>query len=182
MKYNKDLVDKYIEMVSDWDNPNFIFDKIDKLLHNNAKILELGSGTGKDYQKLSEKYEVVGSDYSESFLEVLGENFLHIDARNFKLNIKFDMVYSNKVLHHLSIDELASSLQSQYNVLKEDGYVVMTLWYGNSTKEHDGLVSYYYNESHLDQVKGDFNLVEVVKYKEMDFSEGDDSFLVIMQK
>ncbi len=182
MKYSKDLVEKYSQMIEDWDNPTFIFDKIDEVLQEGDSILELGSGTGKDFYKLSQKYNVTGSDYSEAFLDLLGEKFLVIDARSFMLDSKYDLIYSNKVLQHFNLSELASSLKSQYSALKTGGYVVMTLWYGDSVEDNNGMISHYYNEEHLEKVVGDFKMLEVIKYKEMDFSDGDDSMLVVLKK
>ena len=75
-------------------------------------------GLGKDLLALSKYYRVTGSDYSPLFLDEFCSKHpeievLEVNAANFSLNNKFDCIYSNKVLYHLSAPEFRRSLQLQ---------------------------------------------------------------------
>ena len=103
-------VEKYITMAEGYDGVELI-KILQKYLSKDSTVLELGMGPGKDLDILKESYTVTGSDNSQIFLDKYKENHqdadvLLLDAVNIPTNRKFDCIYSNKVLHHLSKEDL----------------------------------------------------------------------------
>jgi hypothetical protein len=94
---------------------------------------------------------------------------------------KFDCVYSNKVLHHLTQDELGESLRAQFRVLDDDGILFHTLWYGDEEEEFFGLRTVYYTEESFGELIGEaYELVEAGRYAEME--ENDSFYVVLVQR
>ena len=118
---NSENVDKYIEMCEQYDG-NKLYLKLQKHLANGKSLLELGSGPGNDIQFLKRFYKVTGSDLSDEFLKRCTKKFpdtqfLKLDAKTINLPEQFNCIYSNKVLHHLTEEELVTSLLKQKKAL-----------------------------------------------------------------
>ena len=95
---------------------------------------------------------------------------------------RFDGIYSNKVLQHLTREELEVSLHRQAQVLNSTGVLLHSLWYGDKGEEHhSGLLSVYYTEDSLAEVVGsEYDLVRTERYTEMD--ENDSIYFVLRKK
>lgn len=178
-------VDLYTNMMKGYDN-SFVIGQVEKILPQNSTLLEIGMGTGLDLISLSQKYNVVGSDYSRFFVEDFKlksdlEVFV-LDAVNIDIDRKFDCIYSNKVLQHLSKDEFRSSLISQYEHLNKDGIIFLTLWYGEYREEYesDGQLRFiYYNEKAIENIiPKQLKIENVVLYSEFDYN---DSMIVVLR-
>jgi len=88
-----------------------------------------------------------------------------------------DAIYSNKVLHHLSDSELASSIERQSAVLTKQGVVLHSFWYGDRVEEFSGMMFYYRDEEFLKSVFSPFfDIVRMERYTEI---EDDDSLLLV---
>jgi len=199
MKNNRDLKQYgwllsifYTLMVKFSDN-SYIMNEFKKRIDNSKKILELGSGPGKDYEILAKDYDIIGSDYSDTFLKMLRRKFnqgrfLKINALTMDTDKKFDVIFSNKVLHHLSPGHLAHSLERQYETLNPGGILFHTMWKGNNaesakkTKEKS-IPDIRYQQNDIDKIISDihykFILLEFIVYKEL---KKDDSFIMVMKK
>ncbi|MGB0851246.1 MAG: class I SAM-dependent methyltransferase, partial [Bacteroidia bacterium] len=106
--HTKESVTKYIQAAKGFDGKNNI-EKLKNVLATNSKLLELGSGPGSDFKILNKQYQVTGSDYSIEFVQHLNSTypndpFLQLNAATIDTDQKFDGIYSNKVLHHLTDD------------------------------------------------------------------------------
>lgn len=117
----------YKDMTRDYDACR-ICAKVKEVLPLRCTLLELGMGLGKDLLALSKYYRVTGSDYSPLFLDEFCSKHpeievLEVNAANFSLNNKFDCIYSNKVLYHLSAPEFRRSLQLQAEHLNDQGMI-----------------------------------------------------------
>lgn len=117
----------YKDMTRDYDACR-ICAKVKEVLPLRCTLLELGMGLGKDLLALSKYYRVTGSDYSPLFLDEFCSKHpeievLEVNAANFSLNNKFDCIYSNKVLYHLSAPEFRRSLQLQAEHLNDHGMI-----------------------------------------------------------
>ncbi len=104
-----------------------------KALPDGATVLELGSGPGNDLELLSTHYEVTGSDSSPAFIHMLHSRFPHLpivrlDAANLEINETYNAIYSNKVLHHLSDEELIQSFAQQAKILTKGGMLFHLIW------------------------------------------------------
>ena len=156
-----------------------------KYLAENATVLELGMGPGKDIELLSEFFQLTGSDYSRIFIERYQQmhpdaDLILLDAVTLETERKFDCIYSNKVLYHLSKPELEQSFRRQASLLAKGGILFHTFWYGDQEEDRSGLRMIYYTQATLSELVGDgLEEVEYQMYAEM---EENDSFYVILRK
>ena len=162
-----------------------LIETLKKHLQPGLKVLELGMGPGKDFDILKKNYEVTGSDKSRIFLERYKKknkeaDLLQLDAINIETDRKFHCIYSNKVLHHLTKDELNLSLKRQEEILLRNGILFHTFWEGKNEEEYHGLRFVYYSIDELTKIfERNLEIIEIKKYKEM---KNDDSIYVIARK
>ena len=177
-------VEAYIKMAEGYDGRELI-DILKKYLKYGSTVLELGMGPGKDFEILSESFQVTGSDVSQVFLDRYKKvnpsaDLVLLDAVKMDIDKSFDCIYSNKVLHHLTRDDLKESLKRQGEVLNHNGILFHSLWYGDKEEKMSGLRFVYYTEATFgDLVESEFDVVEATRYAEM---EQDDSLLVVLRK
>jgi ubiquinone/menaquinone biosynthesis C-methylase UbiE len=182
--HTKESVEEYIKMASGINGQQLI-DQLRMHLPSHSKVLELGSGPGSDWEILSKMYQVTGSDFSAQFLHHLTlkfptGRFLELNASTLDVDESFDSIYSNKVLHHLSIEELKSSIVRQSRILHAGGIVCHSFWRGNGSETYNGLLVNYQNEQSLRILFHDgFTILSMQKYAEF---EKDDSLLLLAQK
>ena len=177
-------VEEYIRMAEGYDGREFI-PVLRKRLRDDSTVLELGMGPGNDLELLSEHFQVTGSDSSHAFLERFrlahpDADLILLDAAAMDTDRRFDCIYSNKVLHHLSKAHLEESFRNQAKLLNSDGLLFHTFWYGDSEEEHSGMRTVYYTPETLRQLIGkEFEVLTVHLFAEM---EENDSFYIIMRK
>ena len=177
-------VKKYIQMAEGYDGRALV-DILRDYLKKGASVLELGMGPGKDLEILSENYQVTGSDNSEAFIERYRKHnpdadLLVLDAVTMDTPRRFDSIYSNKVLHHLTKEELRISFHRQAGVLTSPGIALHSFWYGDKEEFFEGLRFVYYTEDRLTEAIGrEYQVVELEKYTEMDEN---DSLYVVLKK
>ena len=153
-------------------------------LPKGSRVLEIGMGPGKDLDMLLETYAAVGSDSSVAFLERYRKRggsaeVVHLDAVDLATEDRFDAIYSNKVLQHLTRAEVKRSLERQSQVLNPGGIALHSLWYGDEEEEHSGLRFVHYTEETFAALVPDaFIIVEQERYTEM---EENDSLVVVMR-
>lgn len=182
--HTKESVDMYLSMAEGYDG-SFLIDKLKAHLPENSTVLEIGSGPGKDVVLLSRYYQVTGSDYSLEFLNRLKAQFkdnafLHLNAANLETDKTFDAIYSNKVLHHLTDEELEHSINRQYELLHADSIICHSFWKGEGEEEYEGMfVNNHTVEELTTLLTPHFDILEISVYKEM---EEEDSILVIARK
>lgn len=184
--YNtKESVEEYIKLAEDV-NGGQLIEKLKKYVSSNSLLLEIGSGPGTDFQILNKDYKVVGSDYSTEFLSRLISNhpkdrFLNLDAITLKTHEKFDAIYSNKVLHHLTDEELNKSIKRQKDILNPGGIVCHSFWKGEGEEVFKGLFVNYQTESSLRIMFEEyFEILLLESYVE--FDPGDSLLLIGKRK
>lgn len=177
-------VQEYIQMADGYDGKALI-DSLWRFLPDGSTVLEIGMGPGKDLDILREKYVVTGSDSSDVFLDSYrkthkGADLLNLDAVTLNTNRRFQCVYSNKVLHHLTTRDMEKSFQRQLEILEKNGVALHSLWHGDGEEEIEGLRFVYYSIEGIQKLvpKG-FKILEKAIYKEI---ENDDSICLIMRK
>jgi len=180
----EESVNQYIEMVRDYDN-RFIINFAEKFIPSGSRLLEIGIGPGKDMDSLQKKYDVTGSDYSPVFLDKYRKknpqsDLLLLNAETLETNLTFDALFSNKVLHHLSPDQLVKSFKAQNRILNPGGVLFHTFWYGQGVEEIMGLFFHYYSEENLKRMIGDqYEILNISRYQE---EEEDDSIVLVLKK
>lgn len=182
--HSRESVDEYIKMAQGHDG-RLIIKKLKDYLPAGSKVLEIGSGPGTDWQILNKDYQVVGSDLSPEFIKRLTAShprgkFLELDAETLETGLRFDAIYSNKVLHHLEDEALQNSVRSQHNILNAGGIICHTFWHGQDTEIYNDLfVNYHTDQGIISLFENYFDHLLVRYYKE--FEKGD-SFLYIGKK
>jgi SAM-dependent methyltransferase len=181
---NEKNVEDYVKMAEGYDGRALI-EVLATYMAPGSTVLELGMGPGVDLALLSERYQVTGSDSSVVFVERYrgldpDADLVQLDAVNMDIERQYDCIYSNKVLHHLTRDELQTSFDNQAKVLNDGGLIFHSFWRGDGEEEHHGLRFNYYSEEVLRPLIGDaFEVLGSGVYDEMG---EDDSFYVVMQK
>lgn len=176
-------VEEYIKMAKGVDGRELIA-ILKSFLPNAATVLELGMGPGKDFELLSQSFRVTGSDNSKVFLERYRRtnpeaDLVLLDAVTMDIDRRFDCIYSNKVLHHLTKAELKESLENQLKILNPGGLLFHSLWYGDQEEEFSGLRFVYYTEASFSELVGsDYELVKAARYGE---TELDDSIYFVLR-
>ena len=108
---------------------------IKKLSKGKEKVLDFGCGNGR-FSEIFEKDQYIGVDISFKLIEMAQKkypekNFLVIDGLKlpFKDN-SFDLVIAIAVFHHLPSKKLRIKVLKEIKrVLKNDGKLLLTVWY-----------------------------------------------------
>lgn len=181
----KESVEEYIKLAKDVHGGQLI-EKLNNYLPSNSLLLEIGSGPGTDFQILKKDYRVVGSDYSTEFLSRLissyiKDEFLNLDAVTLRTDKKFDGIYSNKVLQHLTDEELRKSILRQVDLLKLNGIICHSFWKGEGDEVFKGLLANYQTyESLRILFEDNFEILLLEEYNE--FEHGDSLLLIGKKK
>ena len=185
---DKENVLEYIEMAEGYDGKELI-EHLRDYLPKNSTVLELGMGPGKDLDILKKYYQVTGSDFSKHFLDIYKEkhqesdvDLILLDARKLDVDRKFDCIYSNKVLYHLTEEELIESLRRQEYLLTEEGLILHSFWEGNKKEKFKGTNYVYYTKKRLIEIINThftdvYKILEIEYYKEM--KEKDSIFFIL---
>jgi len=174
-------VDDYEQMCDGYDGSE-LYAVLGRHLEDASTLLELGSGPGNDIAYLRRRYRVTGSDLSDEFLSRCRQRFtdtpfLKLDAVSIDTDETYDGIFSNKVLHHLTQDELAQSFKRQQDVIKSGGLFAHTFWLGGKAFEMNNMLFVCYEEEMLlAAVSRYFDICETYGYKE--FEEGDSLMVV----
>ncbi|MDB4297318.1 class I SAM-dependent methyltransferase [Flavobacteriaceae bacterium] len=180
----KDSVAEYIHLAKDVNGAGLI-KKLNTYLSKQSSLLEIGSGPGSDFNILSKQYQVTGSDNSEEFLQHLdvkfsNNQFLNLDAATLDTKKKFDAIYSNKVLHHLTDTDLKNSINRQSDILEAGGIICHSFWKGEGSEVFKGLFVNYHSKQAIKSIfQEKFNILLLELYAE--FEEAD-SILLIAKK
>ena len=175
---------EYIRIAEGFDGRELI-GRLHEFLNPGSTVLELGMGPGTDLEILSERYEVTGSDVSEVFLRLyrqdhLDADVLKLDAVSIEVDKTFDCIYSNKVLYHISTDELQRSFERQSGVLNDRGLILHTFWKGSGMERQEDLLFVYYTEDDIRKmIDKTYETLVLETYSEMD---DDDSILLIARR
>ena len=183
MKFYNDpsKVNEYEKMCEEYDGSK-LYEVLSRHLKNGSKLLELGCGPGNDIKNLRKKYSVTGSDLSEEFLKRCKSrykdvSFEKIDAISIKTDKNFDCIFSNKVLHHLTLKDLKKSFERQQQVLLKNGVFAHTFWIGDKEFIMEGMLFVFHDrERLLNLISHYFTILEVYDYKE--FEDGDSLFVL----
>lgn len=141
MEFNKrakEILDTYNQIAtiysekydSDTQDNNLLDIFISEIKIPNAKILDLGSGTGRTSGYIKSKninFSIVGIDFSDKMLEISRKNFPSIEFKkesieNFNAEKEsFDAVIAQSSLFHLDKEELIDLTKRIYSILKIGG-------------------------------------------------------------
>jgi SAM-dependent methyltransferase len=134
--YDK-TVAKYIETTPqtvDGNLKTWIDKNLDKLA-SGAKILEIGSGSGKDADYFASRgHAIEVTDASQGFVDYLiknGKNARLLNALTDDLGGEYDMVFADAVFLHFNRDQLKAVLSKVHTALRPGGHIVFSLKAGS---------------------------------------------------
>ncbi|MBQ7140863.1 MAG: class I SAM-dependent methyltransferase [Bacilli bacterium] len=140
VKKNYDLIakhysDEFGTYIEDLD----VYEEFEKHLKENAKILDLGAGSGRTYSYFNERgHEYIGLDFSKEMrnyaYKLHGEFPCIVDdmvnLKKYFANNSLDAVFAVYSLFHLPIEDLKQLLSDVYDVLKNNGIFLFTYQIG----------------------------------------------------
>lgn len=108
-------------------------------IHRNAKILEIGSGFGRDADYIESRgFLVERSDAADSFVECLrnqGHETKHFNVLEESIPVTYDLIYANAVFLHFREEELKIVLNTVYKGLNETGILAFSVKLGQGEME-----------------------------------------------
>ena len=154
IQYYNQNAEEYFKETINIDIENF-HKKFISLLPNNAKIIDIGCGSGRDVKAFSEMgYNTIGLDIAEN-LSATAKQHLNIDIIyenmiNWKSSEPFDGMWCCGSLLHLHDDELQSFLQNLKYNLKQDGIIFISVKEGIPTGTNkDGRYFHNYTQNEI---------------------------------
>lgn len=157
-----------------------VYEKFEQHLVENAKILDLGAGSGRTYSYFNKQnYEYIGLDFSKKMKDYaykIHEEFPYIvdDMVNLKQHFKnnsVDAVFAVYSLFHLPKDDFKKLLADIYDILKVNGIFLFTYQMGQGEEMTDepylkdkGKKVLYMSYQTNDEIK---NLLAPFMYKEL---------------
>lgn len=181
VKKNYDLIAKQYSFdfgtyIEDLD----VYEEFEDHLVKNAKILDLGAGTGRTYAYFNKKgYKYIGLDFSKEMKEyaykIHGEfPYIVDDMMNLKKyfdNNSVDAVFAVYSLFHLPFEDLKKLLLDIYDILKVNGVFLFSYQIGEGEEMADepylkekGKNVLYMNYQTNDVIK---KLLNLYSYKEL---------------
>lgn len=123
-----------------------IYEEFEKYLLENAKILDLGAGTGRTYSYFNAKgYQYIGLDFSEEMktnaYKIHGEFPYIIDdmvnVKKYFDNESLDAAFAVYSLFHLPNEDLKQLFSDVYDILKTNGIFLFTYQIGQGEEMAD---------------------------------------------
>lgn len=136
------------------------------LLPANARILDVGCGSGRDSLAFKNKgYEVVAMDYSEELVkkatELTGIAVCHQSFYDIDESEAYDGIWACASLLHCERERLVEVLQKLVAALKPGGVVYMSFKYGDSDRQKDGRYFTDLNEEQAAALLGQLATVDL---------------------
>lgn len=187
-KQKRDSVKKNYDLIAQQYSAEFgkyiedldVYEEFEKNLNQNAKILDLGAGSGRTYSYFNERgYEYIGLDFSQKMRDyaykIHGEfPYIVDDMINLKkyfANNSLDAVFAVYSLFHLPMEDLKQLLSDIYDVLKNNGIFLFTYQIGKGEEMVDepylnenGKKVLYMSYQTNDEIK---NLLDLFSFTEL---------------
>lgn len=144
-----------------------IFDKVIRIIPDQAKILDLGCGNGYpyDYYFCSKNYNLTGVDFCEKHINEARKtntlaNYFICDIENYKMKAKYDLIMMLFSLLHLPREKHKQILSDIFDCLNDKGILLLTLRdedsgvikYKNNFCNHEMIWSYYNYKTYIDML------------------------------
>ncbi len=162
--YNSAKIPEVTGSVQEWVDASL------ELVPQHGKILELGSGHGRDADYIESKGFVVDrTDAAHSFVDYMvgnGKDAKLLNALTDDFGAGYDMVYANAVLLHFTPEQSVDVIQKAYSSLKQGGVFAFSVKIGDGSAWSESKLNAprfftYWNEADLRELisKTDFETV-----------------------
>lgn len=166
ISYYEENADDFIALTVNADMSK-LYKNFEKFLKPEARILDLGSGSGRDSKYFSEKgYDVVAIDASPAMCEST-KQIAHVPvylmaAEDMKFQDEFDAVWACASLLHVEKKNMAEVIERIIHALKPEGVAYMSWKYGE--KEHNDGLRYYadFTESSISKLLNSLREIETI--------------------
>ncbi len=149
LKKTYEVYSKYAKEYAESTFPNLLQYQLTQFvsyLEKGAKIVDMGCGSGKDVEYLSEEgFDVLGVDYSKEMVDEAQERvpngkFSVMDMRNLTFdNDTFDGIWCCASIFHIPKEHIPEVLTKFRDILKKDGVMFICVQEG----EGERLVEYH---------------------------------------
>lgn len=166
----------------------------EKMRTYKPKILELGCGIGVPYTKyLSRLGKVVGCDISSNQIGCARKNvpearFIHKDAMELHLGLKYDMIVMIDAFDHISYTDKPVLLGKMKYWLKPYGVIVLST-YGDITKYRsvadfygNHMIWNYTSSADFEKMVTQAGLAVIEQELRVDAADGSETYLWALQK
>lgn len=145
-----------------------VIDGFIEYLPDEAAIMDLGCGSGRDSLYFMEKgFDVTAVEGSEELSELasihIGQDVLTMKFDELNFVHVFDGVWANASLHHLTTEEFKETLKKIGKCLKIEGILYMSFKYGEFEGIHDGRYFKHYRTKEMKEIIQAFDIFEVMK-------------------
>lgn len=152
-------------------NMDKILEKFCKLLPEDATILDLGCGSGRDsLYFIEEGYDVTALDGSLKLCELakvhIGQDVLNMLYEDMDFENVFDGVWAcASLVHILNEDKFLDIINKIFNSMKKEGILYISLRYGDDIIKDDNR---YYKEYSVKEVKNIINNIDYINIEVID--------------
>jgi SAM-dependent methyltransferase len=152
-------------------NLDQLYNAFTKYLPDDAHILEVGCGSGRDAKAFIERgYRVTATDGSATMAklaqEYLGQEVLHWTFDEIDFDNEFDAIWANACLLHVPMAEIKSVFERLSKALKTGGvwYAGLKLGEGEIVAP-DGRLFTFFNEATMRELVSQFPSLEILEMK-----------------
>ncbi|MFA6303670.1 MAG: class I SAM-dependent methyltransferase [Legionella sp.] len=158
--------------------PNGSIEKFIKLLPSNARIIDIGCGSGRDAKLFTNMgASVLGIDFSSNLIDIAKRNaplaefqLMDIEAMNVP-DATFDGAWAACSLGHVSKEVFPDVIQKIHDLLKEKGYFYLALKKGTDEVleqdvRYEGDVKKFWAFFEEEELK---NILQEAQFKILDF-------------
>ena len=149
-----------------------------ELLPENAEVLDLGCGSGRDTLYLDEEgFSVTAMDGSAKMCELAeihtGKEVLHLRAEEMEFDDVFHGIWACSVLGHFPPDKMQQVMEKILDALKEDGILYFSVRRGDRDGRYNGRYYYDYSRSSLEELLESFKEIEILEIWKTDDARGE---------
>lgn len=145
-----------------------ILDKFIEYLPENAEVLDLGCGSGRDTVYLDEEgFAVTAMDGSSKMCELASihtdKDVLHLTIDEMEFDDVFDGIWACAVLGHIEPEEVEFAMKKILRALKDDGILYFSVRKGDRNGIYNGRYYCDYSRSEIEELLDRFDTVEVIR-------------------
>lgn len=161
-------------------NMEAMLDEFIELLPENAEVLDLGCGSGRDTVYLDEEgFAVTAMDGSSKMCELAsihtGKEVLHLTIEEMEFCDVFHGIWACAVLGHIEPSEAEYVMKKILRALKDEGILYFSVRKGDRNGIYNGRYYCDYSRSEIEELLDKFDTVEVIRiWKTQDVRTGNE--------